>query len=289
MASQDTNEGLQLVPETILKRKHDMDDMKAHRAAQLITNPRGNRRIFSSKTAVVKVFKPETILASARSKRNHAIRYKRVMKKGMQKRASKSKLERTKVVIPDGLATKEEEEEMKREVSFAANSVGAAMVFVIRIREPNGMPNNVKRTLNKMKLKSQNEGIFMRYDESSKKMLHLIEPWVTYGVPSKVVISDLIRRRGHGKLDGKRIPLSDNTIIEKALSEKTDGSVICIDDMVHELHAVSGQFRRVNSFLWTFHLSAPRTKFQKTKLNFKDGGDYGDRGEEIDDLIRTML
>jgi hypothetical protein len=36
-------------------------------------------------------------------------------------------------------------------------------------------------------------------------------------------------------------------------------------------------------------LAAPRSKFQKQKLNFKDGGDYGDRGEEIDDLIRQML
>lgn len=129
----------------------------------------------------------------------------------------------------------------------------------------------------------------MRYNESSKKMLHLIEPWVTYGIPSKVMISDLIRRRGHGRMDGKRIPLSDNTIIEKALEDKTDGGVICIDDMVHELHTVGDYFARVNSFLWTFHLTAPRSKFQKTKLNFKDGGDYGDRGQEMDDLIRTML
>lgn len=294
MSSEDSNsknahEGLQLVPETILKRKHDMDDMKAHRAAQQITNPQGNRRIFSAKTAVVKVHKPESILARARSKRNHSIRYRRVMEKGMQKRASNKRLERTKLVVPDGLATQEEEEQMRKEVSFAANSVGAKMVFVVRIREPNGMPNNVRRMLNKMKLKSPNEGIFMRYNESSRKMLHLIEPWVTYGIPSKVVISDLIRRRGHGRIDGKRIPLSDNTIIEKALGEKTEGGVICIDDMVHELHAVSDYFTKVNSFLWTFHLSAPRSKFQKTKLNFKDGGDYGDRGQEMDDLIRTML
>ena len=162
MPSDDTNtnkshEGLQLVPEMILKKKHDMDDMKAHRAAQQIINPRGNKKIFNSKTAVVKVQKPETILARARSMRNHAIRYRRVMKKGMQKRASSKRLERTKVVVPDGLATEEEQQQMKKEVSFYANSIGAKMVFVVRIREPNGMPNNVRRTLNKMKLKSLNE------------------------------------------------------------------------------------------------------------------------------------
>ena len=133
------------------------------------------------------------------------------------------------------------------------------------------------------------QGAFLRYDDTTKKQLHLIEPWVTYGIPSKVIVNDLIRRRGHGKMDGKRIPLSDNTIIEKALGGDTDGAVICVDDMVHELHAVSEYFKRCNSFLWTFKLSAPRSKFQREKLNFKDGGDYGDRGEGIDDLIRQML
>lgn len=282
-------EGLQLVPETILKRKHDMDDMKAHRAAQQIINPRGNRKIFNQKTKVIKVHKPETILAMARSKRNHSIRYNRVLKKGMQKRASKNKLVKTKIVVPDGLVDAEEEKELQREVSFVSNSVGSKMVFVIRIREPNGMPKKIKKILNGMKLKSANEGVFLRYDETTKKQLHLIEPWVTYGAPSKSMVNDLIRRRGHGKLDGKRIPLSDNTIVEKALGENTEGAVICVDDMVHELYSVGSEFKKVNNFLWAFHLQAPRSKFQKEKLNFKDGGDYGDRGEEIDELIRQML
>ena len=32
-----------------------------------------------------------------------------------------------------------------------------------------------------------------------------------------------------------------------------------------------------------------RLEIMLEKLNFKDGGDYGDRGEEMDDLIRQML
>lgn len=119
--------------------------------------------------------------------------------------------------------------------------------------------------------------------------MHLIEPWVTYGVPSKNIVNDLIRRRGHGKIDGKRVPLSDNTIVENALGDDTDGAVICVDDMVHELYTVGDEFKKVNGFLWTFQLSSPKSKFQKQKLNYKDGGDYGDRGEEIDELIRQML
>ncbi len=81
----------------------------------------------------------------------------------------------------------------------------------------------------------------------------------------------------------------DNVVVEKALSDETDGAVICVDDMVHELHTVGSEFKKVNSFLWTFQLTSLSTKFQKEKLNYKDGGEYGDRGEEIDDLIIKML
>ncbi|GFH51501.1 hypothetical protein CTEN210_07977 [Chaetoceros tenuissimus] len=287
MASNDQE--LQLVPETILRKKHDLDEMKAHRAAQAIVNPRGNRKVFNQKTKVIKVYKPETVLAAARSRRNHLIRYKRVLKKGMQKRASNKKEEKTKIVVPDGVVDAEQEADLEREVKYIANSVGAKMVFVVRIREPNGMPAKVKKILNGMRLRSVNEGKFLRYDETAKKQLHLIEPWVTYGVPSKNIVNDLIRRRGHGKIDGKRVPLSDNTIVENALGDDTDGAVICVDDMVHELYTVGDEFKKVNGFLWTFQLSSPKSKFQKQKLNYKDGGDYGDRGEEIDELIRQML
>jgi large subunit ribosomal protein L7e len=78
-------------------------------------------------------------------------------------------------------------------------------------------------------------------------------------------------------------------LIEKSLGEVTNGSIICVQDLIHELYTVGEEFHTVNKFLWTFQLSAPKSKFQKDKLSFKDGGEYGDRGEEMDDLIRQML
>mmetsp|Transcript_2190 Transcript_2190/g.2490 ORF Transcript_2190/g.2490 Transcript_2190/m.2490 type:complete len:174 (-) Transcript_2190:476-997(-) len=151
MASEDTQD-LQLVPEVILKRKHDMDEMKAHRAAQQVLNPRGNLKVFNNKKKAIKVHRPETILAMARNQRNHNIRYKRVLKKGMQKRASKDQVKKTKLVIPEGVDTMEEEEREQKEISYVANSVGAKLVFIVRIREPNGMSKNVRRILNSLRL-----------------------------------------------------------------------------------------------------------------------------------------
>ena len=156
MTESKVTKGLQLVPESVMKRKHDLDEMKANRAAQQIMNPRGNRKVFNRKTKLAKVRKPETILSQARAKRNHSIRYQRVLKKGMQKRASDKKIEKTKIVTPEGVSD-QIEEELSKEVKYAENSVGAKLVFVVRIREPNGMPKNVKRVLNRLKLKRVNE------------------------------------------------------------------------------------------------------------------------------------
>eukprot|EP00560_Eucampia_antarctica_P006911 CAMPEP_0197823940 /NCGR_PEP_ID=MMETSP1437-20131217/1262_1 /TAXON_ID=49252 ORGANISM="Eucampia antarctica, Strain CCMP1452" /NCGR_SAMPLE_ID=MMETSP1437 /ASSEMBLY_ACC=CAM_ASM_001096 /LENGTH=287 /DNA_ID=CAMNT_0043423367 /DNA_START=79 /DNA_END=942 /DNA_ORIENTATION=- len=277
---------LQLIPETVLKKKHDLDEMKATSVAQQLINPRGNKKVFSSKTKSVKIAKPEKYVVRARSRLHHTRRLNRVLKKGMQKRASNKKITETKVVYPDGLE-EDVEQKLATEVNYASNSVGSKLVFCVRIRDDLGTPKDVARILSRLRLRNVNEGVFARYNTSTRKQLHLIEPWVTYGVASKSVIADLISRRGHGKIEQKRVPLSDNTIIEKALGNDT--GIICVEDLVHEIYSVGSDFGKANIFLWPFRLSAPKSKFQKQKLNFKDGGDYGDRGEEMDDLIRKML
>ena len=63
---------LQLVPETILKKKHDLDEIRAQRASHLLMHPRnrgGGARDVAKRNSSAKLFKPETILAAARSKR----------------------------------------------------------------------------------------------------------------------------------------------------------------------------------------------------------------------------
>ena len=296
MSSSDKNggRGLPLVPESVLKKRHDMDEMKAHRAAQAIANPRGNRKVFSPKTKVVKVIKPEKFVSRGRSRRNHEIRYNRVMKKGMQKRASNKKVVKTKEVplVADNTEDKDIAaalEEKTKAVEVAANSVGADVVFAIRIRDGGGMSRKVRKALSNLRLRSVNEGVFLRYNDSTRKMLHLVDPFVAYGIPSKSLVTDLIRQRGHGKIEGKRVPLTDNTIIEKALGDET--GIICVEDLVHEIYSVGDAFGAASSFLWPFRLTAPRSKFQKEKLNQKDGGrnEYGDRGEEMEDFVRSML
>ena len=270
----DKNKDLQLVPETLLKRRHDLDDIKARREALVVNN---NKKF--SKSGKFYVKKPERFLAQATSRKNHEIRFNRVLKKGMQKRASSKKLVDTKVVEePNGDET---------EIQYQNNSFGAKMVFVVRIRDSTGVSKRVKTVLWKLKLHDKYEGVFLKYDERNRKLLYLVEPWVMYGTPSKEMVSDLINRRGHGRVKNARIPLSDNTIIETALGE-TSG-IICVEDLVHELYEAGDAFDAAANFLWPFRLAAPKTRFQTQKLNDKEGRVYGDRGQEMDYLVKQML
>jgi len=274
MANNSNHKDLQLVPETLLKKRHDLDDIKARRDA----NPVANNKNFS-KTGKFYVKKPESFLAQANSRKNHEIRFNRVMKKGMQKRASNNKVSSMKTV--------DEANGEETDIKYQSNSVGADMVFVVRIRDSTGVSKKVKTVLWKLKLHDIYQGVFLKYDEKNRKLLHLVEPWVMYGPPSKEMVSDLINRRGHGRVKKQRVPLSDNTIIEKALGEKS--AIICVEDLVHELHAAGDDFDVAADFLWPFRLTAPKTRFQTQKLNDKEGRVYGDRGEEIDSLVKQML
>ena len=255
-----------LVPETVLRKRHDLDELARQRAAN--AEPQKNHKSKSY------IRKPETILAQSKTRRNHLTRYKRVLKKGMQKRAS-TKPERATKSLDDGAA-----------LSFQSNSVGAQLVFAVRIRDHGGAPAPVKQILRKLRLKELHEGVFVPYTAEKAQQLQLVEPWVVYGPPSKALVQDLILRRGFGRVQNQRVALSDNTVIETALGE--DG-ILCVEDLVHELYSVGDLFGKVNAFLWPFRLADSKNYFERRTLKLKDGKDYGDRGEAINDYLQTTL
>jgi large subunit ribosomal protein L7e len=277
----DEHKDLALVPESVLKKRHDLDDLRRKRAAQ------GDEK----KTTVRKgtyVRKPATFLAKAKQKRHEQIRYRRVKKKGMQKKASKKTEIKTKEITIVGNDSDSEDEEKTKLIKYTANSVGSPYVFVIRIREDAGHPPRcVLNILLQMRLKEANTGIFLRYTEVTKRHLHLVEPWVVYGKPSDGIVGDLMERKSFGTVKGEKVPLSDNTIIENALGN--EHGMICMEDLVHELTTVGKSFDAVATFLRPFPLSATRSRFEKKLLSVKQGKDYGDRGEEIDEFIKQML
>ena len=53
-------------------------------------------------------------------------------------------------------------------------------------------------------------------------------------------VKELIYKRGYGKVNKQRIPLTDNSVIEGVLGKH---NIICIEDLVHEIVTVGPHFK----------------------------------------------
>jgi large subunit ribosomal protein L7e len=138
------------------------------------------------------------------------------------------------------------------------------------------------------RLRQLHNATFVKLNEATIRMLRLIEPYVTYGYPTRATVQKLIYKRGFGKINKQRIPIGDNSVIEEGLGKY---GICCTADLIHEIITVGPNFKQANNFLWPFKLSSPKGGFsRKTKLlHFMEGGEAGARGEEINALVKKML
>ncbi|KAL7572917.1 hypothetical protein ACA910_004561 [Epithemia clementina (nom. ined.)] len=162
------------------------------------------------------------------------------------------------------------------------------LALVIRIRGTIGVSPKAKKVMQLFRLRQLHNATFVKLNEATIRMLRLIEPYVTYGYPTRATVQKLIYKRGFGKLNKQRIPIADNTIVEKGLGEH---GICCTADLVHEIYTVGPNFKQANNFLWPFKLSSPKGGFsRKTKLlHYLEGGEAGARAEEINKLVKRML
>jgi large subunit ribosomal protein L7e len=165
------------------------------------------------------------------------------------------------------------------------------LVLVIRIRGTIGVSPKAKRVLQLFRLRQIHNGTFVKLNEATIRMLRLIEPYVTYGYPSRATVTNLIYKRGFGKINKQRIPIATNTVIEQGLGNEKHGHICCVADLIHEIYTVGPHFKQANNFLWPFKLASPKGGFSsKTKLlHYLEGGETGARGEEINALVKRMI
>lgn len=162
------------------------------------------------------------------------------------------------------------------------------LVLVIRIRGTIGVSPKAKKVMQLFRLRQLHNATFVKLNEATVRMLRLIEPYVTYGYPSRTTVQKLIWKRGFGKLNKQRIPIGSNDVIQDGLSKY---GIECTADLIHEIYTVGPHFKQANNFLWPFKLSNPTGGFStKTKmLHFMEGGETGARGEEINKLVMKMI
>jgi len=160
------------------------------------------------------------------------------------------------------------------------------LAFVIRIRGINGLHPRVRKILQLFRLRQINNGVFMKLNKATINMLRIVEPYVAWGYPNMKSVHDLVFKRGFAKLKGQRIPIVDNKIIEEKLGKR---NIICIPDLIHQVASVGPHFKQCANFLWPFKLNTPTGGWRKKTTHYVEGGDYGNREDKINDLLRRMI
>ncbi|KAI0994852.1 60S ribosomal protein [Podosphaera aphanis] len=160
------------------------------------------------------------------------------------------------------------------------------LVFVVRIKGINKIAPKPRKILQLLRLLQINNGVFVRLTKATLEMLKIVEPWIAYGYPNLKTVRELIYKRGYGKVDKQRIPLTENSIIENSLGKY---GIVCMEDLIHEIFTVGPNFKSAANFLWPFKLSNPTGGFRSRKFrHYVEGGDLGNREEKINALIRQM-
>ncbi|KAL9625722.1 MAG: hypothetical protein Q9160_000042 [Pyrenula sp. 1 TL-2023] len=160
------------------------------------------------------------------------------------------------------------------------------LVFVIRIKGINKIAPKPRKILQLLRLLQVNNGVFIRLTKATAEMLTIVNPFIAYGYPNLKSVRELIYKRGYGKINKQRIPLTDNQLIEDNLGKY---GIVCMEDLIHEIYTVGPNFKQASNFLWPFKLSNPTGGFRTRKFkHYVEGGDLGNREENINALLKQM-
>jgi len=234
---------------------------------------------------------PETLLK--KRKQNEKAREERLAAATVARKTAKAKrkviFKRAESYVKGYLAKEKEEIRLKRAARASGDFYVPAqpkLYFVIRIRGINEIAPKPRKILQLLRLLQINNGVFVKATRATQQMLRLVEPYIAYGEPNLKTVRELIYKRGYGKVDKQRIPLTNNQVIEQALGKH---DILCVEDLVHEITTVGPNFKQASNFLWPFKLSNPTGGWRTRKFkHFVQGGDFGNREDNINKLVRQM-
>merc|ERR1712099_221236 len=117
------------------------------------------------------------------------------------------------------------------------------------------------------RLRQIHNATFVKVNKAIMNMLQRVQQYVTFGFPNRKTIESLVYKRGYGKVNGQRVRLSNNFI-------------------VNNLMTCGENFKEINNFMWPFKLSSPKLGYAKKSKSFLNGGDTGNRDHEINAFVR---
>jgi len=179
---------------------------------------------------------------------------------------------------------------MRREAKMAGNffmEPEPKLIFLIRISGIMRKAPKPRKVMQLLRIRQLHNGVFLKVNKPILNMLKLVNPYVTFGYPNLKTVKELVYKRGYGKVNKQRIPLSENAIISENLGKY---GIHGMEDLIHEIYTVGPHFKQANNFLWPFKLQGPRGGFKCKRHGYCEqmGGDWGNREEGINELIRRM-
>lgn len=160
------------------------------------------------------------------------------------------------------------------------------LAFVVRIRGINQIHPRVRKILQLLRLRQINNGVFVKLNKATINMLRIAEPQIAWGYPSMKTVHDLVYKRGHAKVDKRRVPITSNSIVEKSLGKH---DIVCVEDLVSHIYNVGPNFKEASNFLWPFKLNTPLGGWTKKTNHFVENGDFGNREHHINRLLARMI
>merc|ERR1712018_346974 len=173
-----TSKALPRVPETLLKKRKEIQANKAKQAQADIVQRKANKE---KRKLIFK--RAEQYIKEYRLKERDGIRLNR---------------------------------EAKKEGNYYVPAE-PKLALVIRIRGINQVSPKVRKVLQLFRLRQINNAVFVKLNKATINMLRICEPYITWGCPNLKSVRELIYKRGFLKVDGKRTPITSNDLVESNL------------------------------------------------------------------------
>ena len=154
-----------------------------------------------------------------------------------------------------------------------------AKLAVIRVRGSVNVRRDVRETMRMLGLTRTNHCVVIDDTPTSRGMLQKAKDMLTWGEVEQKVLEQLIRKRG--RLTG------DKRLTDEFIKSQTPFQ--SLSEFAAAVHSGEAELGTLPGLKKVFRLHPPRKGYKTTKRPFKDFGDLGYRGEQINEFVIRMI
>lgn len=154
------------------------------------------------------------------------------------------------------------------------------LIAVVRIRGRVDVRPEIRRTMEMLHMRRKFWATVVPATKSYLGMLRVVKDYATYGEIDRDTLVELLRRRGELRSGGR---VTDDWLRENT---EFDG----VEDLAEALLSGRARLHKLSWLKPYFRLHPPSGGFKRTtKRGYRDGGELGYRGRDINPLLRRMM